>query len=138
MEEHLCQPTDIGEEINYTYRHYSHSTYLTEGIAGKTHKQWEDGSTEETHNHQSTHLVLLIRHSKQSLRENHGEDIRVTISHQGDGDIKHRLALAYPHTYHTQSHHYNADNEESAGLHHAEEDCTGETSNGTEDKVERC
>ena len=92
----------------------------------------------QTHNHQSTHLVLLIRHSKQSLRENHGEDIRVTISHQGDGYIKHCLALAYPHTDHTQCHHYNADHEESTGLHHTKESCTSETSDGTEDEVERC
>ena len=75
MEEHLCQPTDISEEINYTYRHYSHSTNLTEGIAGKAHEQWEDGATEKTHNHQSAHLVLLVRQSKQRLRENHGEDV---------------------------------------------------------------
>ena len=55
MEELLCQPTDISEEINYTYRHYSHSTNLTEGIAGKAHEQWEDGSTEETYGCEPAH-----------------------------------------------------------------------------------
>ena len=103
-----------------------------------TSPSWIVPSTLESHDHQSTHLVLLIRHSKQSLRENHGEDVRVAVSHEGDSDIKHRLALAYPHAYHTQSHHHYADNEESAGLHHAEENGTGEASDGTEDEVERC
>ena len=48
------------------------------------------------------------------------------------------MACSYPHAYHTQSHHHNADDEESAGLHHTEEGCTGETSDGTEDEIERC
>ena len=48
------------------------------------------------------------------------------------------MVCSYPHAYHTQSHHHNADDEESAGLHHTEEGSTGETSDGTEDEIERC
>ena len=104
-------------------------------IGGKAHEQWEDGTTKESHNHQSTHLILLLRQSKQCLRENHREHIRVTISYQGNGNIKHCLIITNKHKYHTQSHHYYTDDKESTGLHHTKESCTCETANGTEDEI---
>ena len=109
---------------------------MSYGIAGESHQQGEYGTAKETHNHEAAHLILLFRYRQQGLGEDHGEYIGVTISHQGDGDIEHRLGLSHQQAYHAEYHHHHTDDEEGASLHHSEEECSGETTQSTEDEIQ--
>ena len=82
---------NISKEVDDTNGHDGNGTGLSHGIAHESHDEWEDGSTEQAHNHQTRNFVLLVWHREQCLREGHREDVRVAIAHQCDCGIEHHL-----------------------------------------------
>ena len=51
----------ISSHINDSNRHHHDSSHLTDSIAGHPHEQGENGSSEESHNHETRNFVLLVK-----------------------------------------------------------------------------
>ena len=55
--------------------HHCYCTGLPYSIGGQTHGERENGSSEQTHDHEAGNFILFIGCVNESLRENNGEYI---------------------------------------------------------------
>ena len=127
---------DIGKEIDDTDGHHDDGTCLADSIAGKAHQQREDSTSEESHDHQTAHFVLLVGHRGQRLCKADREDVGVAVADKGDSGIEHPLLGANEEPAHREGHHADADDEEGAVRQYTEEEGARQTANRTEDEVQ--
>ena len=126
---------DISKQINHAYSHNEDGTCLSEGIAHESHQQGEDSTAEQTHNHQSADLVLLLRHGSERLGKADAEYVRVAVTNKGNSCIEFPLLDTDEEQQHGERHHTYADDEEQAVVHDAQEERACQTTDGTEDEI---
>ena len=78
----IFNPEAVECKVSRTESHDSHSANSAGEVGGKAHAEREDSTAEETHNHQTGNLVLVVRVEEQCLREADGKDIAVAEAYQ--------------------------------------------------------
>ena len=132
-----CPAGGIDDEVEHADGHHQHGAQLSQGIAGESHEEREDGAAEQAHDHQAGNLVLLLRHGQQGLREDDGEDIAIAVADEGDADIDNVVHVGYRQPNHGYQHHQHADPQEGAGGAAREDERAAQATQRTEDEVER-
>ena len=126
----------IGSHINNTYRHYHDCSHLSDCIAGESHQQGEDGSAEESHNHQARYFVLLVGHSTQGTGKDEGEGVAVAISQNANGSVEYPLGVAHHESYHSDAQQADAEEEECAIADAGQDVTSRKTTDRTAEEVE--
>ena len=127
----------IERQIERTYGHHAYGADGAERLRCIAHEERENRSAEQTHDHQTGYLILLLRLRFECLREDDREDIRVTETNECDTRIEHSLRLADTHQHHRYHHHQSRDGEESLARYITKDERTAEAADGTEDEIER-
>ena len=102
----------IERQVERTDSHDEDGAEGTHKIGHIAHAKREDGSSEQSHDHQTGDLVLVLGVVVERLRETDREDIRVTESDEGDTGIEGSLRMTHGEQNHRCDNHAYGDSEE--------------------------